>query len=100
MFIVLLKFDVNKSKASQFMTEHNEWIQRGFDDGHFMLVGSIKFKLGGTIFAHNISRKDLEEKISTDPFIKENIVKAEIIEVEPGMVIQQLDFLVRDLAHE
>lgn len=94
MFIVLLKFAANRSKASQLMAGHNEWIKRGFDDGHFLLVGSLKPSLGGAIVAHNITREDLEKKVSADPFVAESVVSAEILEVEPARTVQQLKFLV------
>ena len=41
MFMVLLKFSENKAQASQFMEAHNAWIKQGFDDGVFLLVGSL-----------------------------------------------------------
>jgi hypothetical protein len=41
MFIVLLRFSDNKHKAAGFMNGHNEWIRRGFDDGVFLMVGSL-----------------------------------------------------------
>ena len=59
MFIVLLKFSDNKAKASQFMDGHNEWIKRGFDDGIFLVVGSLQSNLGGGILAHNTTLSDL-----------------------------------------
>ena len=37
MFAVLLKFTGDKSKAARLMEGHNAWIQRGFDDGIFLL---------------------------------------------------------------
>ena len=42
MFIVLLKFSSNKANAAQWMEGHKAWLQRGFDDGVFMLAGSLK----------------------------------------------------------
>lgn len=47
MFIVLLKFAGNKDQASQFMEGHKKWIKRGFDDGVFLLVGSLQPNLYG-----------------------------------------------------
>lgn len=41
MFIVLLKFSDNKDQASQFMEGHNEWIKHGFNDGVFLMVGTL-----------------------------------------------------------
>lgn len=71
MFIVQLKFFINKSKASQYMEEHKLWIKKGIEDNIFLLVGSIKPNLGGLIIVHNISLQELEEKIH-----KESIYRA------------------------
>ena len=42
MFIVLLKFSENRVNAKMHMEKHNAWIKKGFDDGVFLLVGSIE----------------------------------------------------------
>ena len=94
MFIVLLKFSDNKAKASQFMEGHNEWIKRGFDDGVFLLVGSLKPNGGGGVVAHNTSLADLQGRVSTDPFVAENVVAAEILELAPSRADARLDFLI------
>lgn len=79
MFIVFLKFSDNKSKASQFMEGHKEWIKRGFDDDVFLLVGSLQPNLGGGIVANNTSLLDLQSRVNDDPFVVENVVNAEIL---------------------
>lgn len=94
MFVVLLKFSRNKSQASQFMEGHNHWLQRGFDDGVFILAGSLQPKQGGTVLAHNISREALEERLSQDPFVEEDVVAPEILEITPSKVSQELAFLM------
>ena len=94
MFIVLLKFSGNKSQASQFMEGHNEWIRRGFDDGVFLLVGSLQPGAGGGILAHNTSLAELERRVHDDPFVAEDVVSAEILEIVPSRVDERLDFLV------
>jgi hypothetical protein len=58
MFVVLLKF-ADKSKAGPLMDGHKEWIRRGFDDGVFLLVGSLQPNQGGGIVAHNTTLADL-----------------------------------------
>lgn len=93
-FIVLLKFSGNKGQASQFMGGHKEWIKRGFDDGVFLLVGSLQPNLGGGIMAHNTSLSDLESRVSTDPFVAEKVVKAEILEITPSKADARLHFLL------
>lgn len=94
MFVVLLKFFRNKSQASQFMEGHNNWLQRGFDDGVFILAGSLQTKQGGTVLAHNTSREALEERLSQDPFVEEDVVVPEILEITPSKVNQELVFLM------
>ena len=93
MFIVLLKFSNNRAEASQFMEGHKEWIKRGFDDGVFLLVGSLQPNLGGGIVAHNTSLPDLQNRVNADPFVVENVVQAEILVLTPSRVDERLQFL-------
>ena len=94
MFIVLLKFSGNKGQASQFMEGHNEWIRRGFDDGVFLLVGSLQPNLGGGIVAHNTTLSDLQSRVNNDPFVVENVVSAEILEITPSQADERLKFML------
>lgn len=93
MFIVLLKFSDNKSRAEQFMEGHKEWLRRGFDDGVFLLAGSLKPNLGGGVLAHNTSLPELQSRVDADPFVAENVVKAEILELAPSRADERLRFL-------
>ena len=94
MFIVLLKFSDNKAQAVEFMDGHNAWIKRGFDDGIFLVVGSLQPNLGGGIVAHNISQDDLQNRLQNDPFVAENVVTADIFEITPARTDERLSFLV------
>ena len=93
MFAVLLRFSSNKSQAGQFMEGHNAWIKRGFDDGIFLLVGSLQPNLGGGILAHNTSLSDLQKRVSDDPFVTQNVVSAEILEIKPARIDERLAFI-------
>lgn len=94
MFVVLLQFSENRNLAGQFMAGHKEWLQRGFDDGVFLLSGSLQPQKGGGIVAHNLSRADLERRVKQDPFVLENVVTAEILELTPGKADPRLSFLL------
>ncbi len=94
MFIVLLKFSNNKGQASQFMEGHREWIKRGFDDGVFLLAGSLAPSSGGGVMAHNTSLEDLQNRVTSDPFVAEDVVTAEIIEIAPSRTDERLAFLL------
>jgi uncharacterized protein YciI len=92
MFVVTLKF-ADKTKAPALMDAHNAWIQRGFDDGVFLLVGGIQPSLGGAILAHGAARNEVEARVREDPFVAEGVVVAEILEIAPGRVDPRLAFL-------
>lgn len=94
MFVVLLKFSSNKGQASHFMEGHKAWIQRGFDDDVFLLAGSLHPDAGGGIVAHNTSLPDLQSRVNGDPFVAEDVVKAEIIEIKPSRADERLAFLL------
>jgi uncharacterized protein YciI len=94
MFIVLLKFSDNRNKAPDYMDGHNAWLKRGFDDGVFLLAGSLQPGLGGGIVAHNASLADLHDRVNDDPFVAENVVSAEILEIAVAKADTRLDFLL------
>jgi uncharacterized protein YciI len=94
MFVVLLRFSDNKGRASQLMEGHKQWIKRGFDDGVFLLVGSLQPNLGGGIVAHNTALSDLRSRVNDDPFVAENVVSAEILEITPSRTDERLKFLL------
>ncbi|MGK9232015.1 hypothetical protein KXS07_13195 [Inquilinus limosus] len=94
MFVVLLRFSDNRDKAGQFMQGHNEWLQRGFDDGVFLLAGSLQPRLGGGILAHSTSRPELQDRVDADPFVAKGVVTAEILELSPSRADARLDFLL------
>lgn len=94
MFVVLLKFSTNKASAGQFMDGHNSWLRGGFEKGIFVLAGTIQPKLGGAILAHKVSLEQMQAVVNEDPFVAENVVTAEIIEITPSSSVPELSFLL------
>ncbi len=93
-FIVFLKFSGNKAQAGQFMEGHKAWVKRGFDDGVFLLAGSLEPDLGGALLAHNTSLAALQSRVNDDPFVAKDVVRAEIFELDPGKADDRLKFLL------
>src|SRR5689334_15161890 len=92
-FLVLLRFAEQRSKAKDLMEAHNAWIQQGFDDGAFLLVGTLQPRLGGVVLARASSRTELDARVQRDPFVAEQVVHAEVLEVSPSRMDPRLDFL-------
>jgi uncharacterized protein YciI len=94
MFVVLLKFSGNKGQAGQFMDGHKQWLKRGFDEGVFLLAGSLQPNSGGGILAHNTSLPDLQNRVKADPFVERDVVSAEILEIAPSRADERLKFIL------
>lgn len=94
MYVVFLKFADNRDRAGRFMDDHKAWLQRGFDDGVFLLAGSITGGLGGGILAHGTSRDDLEARVAEDPFVIENVVTPEVHEIAASRADDRLAFML------
>lgn len=93
MFIVMFPFGDNRSKASNLMDAHNRWIQKGFDDGVFLLTGGLQPQRGGAILAHNTTETELADRIAQDPFVAEGVVTSEVVAITPGQVDDRLAFI-------
>ena len=93
MYVVLLKFSDNKSAAPDHMEGHKAWLKQGFDDGAFLLAGSLQPGLGGAVLAQAGSRTEIESRVVADPFVAEDVVTAEILEIDPARTDPRLDFL-------
>ncbi len=92
MFIITLRL-VDRAKAPQFIDGHNAWIKQGFDDGVFLLVGSLQPNAGGVILAHGASAEAIAARVQDDPFVSGGVVSAEILAVAPGRTDERLAFL-------
>ena len=95
MFIVLLRFSTNKGRAAEFMEGHKQWIRRGIEDGTFLLAGSLQPGLGGAIVALDKSLAALRSRVNLDPFVTQDVVTAEILQIAPSAVDDRLKFLVQ-----
>ncbi|WP_374572824.1 YciI family protein [Phenylobacterium sp.] len=94
MYVVLLKFAQNKARAPALMEGHKAWIQQGLDDGVFLVVGSLQPAAGGAILAHGASPAELKARVDEDPFVQEDVVSAEILEIAPNRADPRLGFLL------
>jgi uncharacterized protein YciI len=94
MFIVLLKFSDKREQVGEYVDGHMAWLKQGFDDGVFLLAGRLPPDMGGGILVNGTSRAELENRVNADPFVAENVVQAEIIEMAPSMADDRLNFLV------
>jgi hypothetical protein len=58
------------------------------------LAGSLQPNLGGGIVAHNTALSDLQHRVNGDPFVAQEVVRAEIFEITPAKTDDRLKFLL------
>ena len=92
MFVIILRF-ADKTKAPQLMDGHNAWIKRGFEDGVFLMVGSLQPNAGGAILAHNATSEEIMARVNDDPFVADGVVSAEVMTIAPNRIDERLAFL-------
>ncbi|TNE60147.1 MAG: hypothetical protein EP340_00535 [Alphaproteobacteria bacterium] len=92
MFFVTLKL-TDKEKVGTFMEAHKAWIQKGFDEGVFLAIGSLTPEPGGGILAHNAAREALEARVAEDPFVVNGVASPTITEVQVSRTDERLAFL-------
>mgnify|MGYP000414379837 CR=1 FL=1 len=92
LYVVTLRF-ADKSKAPAHMADHNAWLQRGFEDGVFLLSGGLQPSAGGAIIAHGPARPELDARLKEDPFVAHGVVTTGIAEIAPGRTDPRLAFL-------
>ena len=81
MHIVLLKFGPSRSQAAQWMAGHKEWIEKGINDGVFLLAGSLENAQGGALLAVKLSKAEVSARVEEDPFVKHQVVELSLIHI-------------------
>ena len=94
MYIISLKFSNNKSSAGQHIQAHKDWVEQGFNDAIFLVSGSLQPNLGGGIIAHNCTLDEITTRVNADPFVANDVVTAEILELSPVKASKPLEFLL------
>jgi len=94
MHIIILRFTDNRHNAAQHLPDHKAWLARGLGDGVFLLVGSLGSNLGGAILARGVSFAKIQDRVNEDPFVRENIVNAEVLEFSPSVASEDFQFLL------
>ncbi len=95
MYIILLKFSKNRGLASKYMDEHIEWLKQGFEDGVFIVAGSIKPNSGGAIVAIQSTMEQIQNRVNQDPFVVEKIVEPEVVEINPSKMDDRLLSIIK-----
>lgn len=95
MHIILLRFSDNRQNAAQHLPGHKAWLKQGIKDGVFLMAGTLGSNLGGAILAHGTSSAEIQDRVNEDPFVRENVVSAEVLEFSPSVASEDFQFVLQ-----
>lgn len=93
MFIVLLTYTAPLTEVDLHVKAHTEWVDARYAEGVFVASGPLIPRTGGAILAHGLSRDALVTLLASDPFVINNVIKTEILEVAVRATDERLAFL-------
>ena len=85
MFVVLLTYQKPLAEIDRLMKEHVRFLQQQYDAGVFVASGRQVPRTGGAILASSTDRKNLEEIMARDPFVREGAARFDFIEFTPSL---------------
>ena len=93
LFVIVIRYKVPLAQIDSALADHRGWLDKGFNDGVFILAGPQNPRTGGVIMACNITRKDLLTRLAEDPFNRLGLSDFEIIETVVRKTDPRLEFL-------
>ena len=84
MFIVSVRYKQPLEMVEHHLPAHIAFLDRYFAKNVFIASGRKVPRTGGVILAHDVTRQELEEIISRDPFKSNNVADYEVTEFVPN----------------
>jgi uncharacterized protein YciI len=73
-----------EQRDPSLIAAHRQFLQRGYDQGRFLLSGPHIPPTGGVLLARAQSRQELDEFLADEPFCKANVMRfCKVVEFEP-----------------
>ena len=90
LFVMLLKYEKDFAIIEQNLSEHREYLKKGYQKGILLASGPQNPKVGGLIIGKFNNKEEALDFSKQDPFSLKGLVSYEIIEFNP---ILHQDFL-------
>ncbi|ELY7393591.1 hypothetical protein SOJ80_003843 [Cronobacter universalis] len=82
---VTLSYLYTPDEIKVHFDEHKAWLVEGFAQGLIILAGPLKNGGGGYILFNSEDIQVVEEFLSSDPFVKYELVQIDIVSTEPAL---------------
>jgi len=77
--LILITYVVALDEVDRYMKPHIDWLERGYDEGLFLLSGRRNPRTGGVIVCRG-HRAEVEALAASDPFVTSGAATIEVIE--------------------
>lgn len=82
MYVVLLTYTAPLEEIDYALPDHQQWVGRQYDAGHFIASGRRNPRTGGVIITKAMSRDKLSAILASDPWADRNLVHYEVFEFQ------------------
>lgn len=91
LFVIILRYLVSLEKIDALMPRHVAYLNKHYATGDFLVSGRQVPRTGGIIIARGKDRDAVEQLVKADPFVKQKLASADIIEFKASQVGKGLE---------
>ncbi len=77
--LILIHYVVPLDEVDRHMTAHIEWLERGYDEGLFLMSGRRNPRTGGVIVSRG-RKAEVEALAASDPFVTGGAATIDVVE--------------------
>lgn len=94
MFVINLNYLKPLEIVDQYLVEHRNYLEQGYQKNYFIASGPKNPRTGGIILSQLTDRNLLENIIKDDPFYKNHIASFDITEFSPVKFHEKFNYFV------
>lgn len=83
MFLITLKYKKPLEIVDQYLAEHRNFLEEGYQKNYFIVSGPQNPRVGGIILSQLKNQDQVEDIIKRDPFYVKEIAEYQVIEFNP-----------------
>ena len=94
MYAIILTYTVPVDEVDEHAESHLAWLRDRYRDGHFLLSGQQRPRVGGFILAPNMTRSSLDAILAGDPYVSAGVGEYRVIDVDVKFAAAEIGFMV------
>jgi len=84
MLVAISKYTKPLAQVDVYRSAHHEYLKPLFASGKLLVAGRQTSNVGGVIIAKTRSKKEFEDILANDPFVKAQVTEYKIFEFTPS----------------